>query len=406
MSTTNTGSSYALPSSGNGSANAIGSTATSQPLTGPLYVITPSGGFSTTRQFDTIQRLTETIISQYDVTGAVEVLMDVRLFNHKIGVMKDSSNINLVSNNTNYVNDAYVTDSLHVSAAEFVADLSANPANVVSVGILSALYSDFAQYVATYYGFASPHTNGQPTTTDVGFATLFSHENLFHPNDGVFDANAFLDLIDTSATDLSGGSYSGLSSSIAIAGITISDITRLLRNAVDANPFGNRNRVTGTTASDVYDRANYQVSDGFFADDLFFITDPVAGGNGLNITLKLAVTDEAFAVPLNNVGANFNTSNTTIAGNGANTSNAANLPAGDISGGLADSSYSRLDSSNVPVVNLSGGSTNINYGNTSTYIQSSSSATNLISRSVYVPLLIRLVNKNYMKYTSANIAVA
>ena len=402
MATTNSTSTYALPSSGLGAANSLGGIATGTPLSGPKYVITPSGGFSTTRQFETIQRLSETVISQYDVTGSVEVLLDVRLFNSKIGVMKDISNINLVSNNANYdnSNDVFYTDALVVSATEFISDLSGDVTNVVSVGTLSTLYSDFAQYVATYFGFASAGVSGQPNAAP-GFATLFSQENNFNPNGGVFNQAAFLNLIKTTqVTDASGASYSGLSGSITIGGIT-----QLLRNAVDANPFGNRNPSTGTTASDVYDRANYGVTDGFFANDLFFVTSATASGNGINITLKLAVSAEAFGLPLNNVGTGFNTSATTISNSNTNTSNATNLPAGDLSGAILDASYGTNTTSNVPVVNISGGTTNINASNTSTFIQSSSSSVSLIQRSVYAPLLIRLVDKNYMKYTSVNLRV-
>jgi len=64
--------------------------------TGPVYCIQAAGGFSTTQQFDTIKRLSETIIGRYDVTGSVEVLMDVRLFNNKIGIKKDSNNLTLI----------------------------------------------------------------------------------------------------------------------------------------------------------------------------------------------------------------------------------------------------------------------------------------------------------------------
>jgi len=65
---------------------------------GPVYVIQASGGFQTQQSFDTVHRLTEAVIFQYDVTNSVEVLFDVRTFNTLIGISKDLDNINVTSN--------------------------------------------------------------------------------------------------------------------------------------------------------------------------------------------------------------------------------------------------------------------------------------------------------------------
>jgi hypothetical protein len=73
---------------------------------------------------------------------------------------------------------------------------------------------------------------------------------------------------------------------------------------VTSNPFGNRDRVLGQTASDVLDRTNYGVSDGFFEGDVIYISGgplPPTGtaastgyyGNGtidgIVLTLKLII---------------------------------------------------------------------------------------------------------------------
>jgi hypothetical protein len=328
---------------------------------GAVYAIQAYGGYSVNQQFDTIHRLKETVIGKFDVTGSVEVLMDVRLFNYKIGIYKDAANLNV--KNAGGTPDFYTastdqlnTDSFTLSANEFVVDMSNNlgTGNIVSVGIFSTIYSDFAQYVSTYFGLPAVNTQ-----TEYGFATLFSGETGFNPNNGVFDAAAFAGLLyDGSGAnpaytgvDGSGASISTLAGSINIAGIT-----QLLRNAVDSNPFGNRNSTNGTTASDPYDRANYGVTDGFLADDLFFIPS-----NGFQITLNLAVDQEAYAVPLNNVGSAYDTTFQTT----------------------SDASFSSTRPVDQPIT---GGTNN------SISVSTSTSSSTLISRTISAPLLIRLAN--------------
>ena len=358
--------------------------------TGPVYCIQAYGGYSTTQSFDTIHRLTETVIGRYDVTGAVEVLMDVRLFNSKISIFKDSSNVNILNGSTSSyygdVSNMLLTDSFTITASEFVYDLSmnGNTSSIISVGLLSTIYSDFANYVATYFGMPNiPSAGANPN--EYGFATLFSNSPDFNPGNGIFDKAAFINLINAGVTsgsvtgsmgyDGSGANITPLSGSI-----TISGITALLRNAVDVNPFGNRNPTTGTTASDPYDRSNYGVTDGFFADDLFFIPS-----NGINITLTLTIDQEAFQSPLNNVGSGFLSGNTTS----ANAYSQA-LPAGpgyvaqDISA-VYDTSFTRTNQ----VSNIGGNSTN------TTFISNTSSTSTLIQRNVQAPLLIRLANLTY-----------
>jgi len=359
--------------------------------TGPVYCIQAYGGYSTTQSFDTIHRLTETVIGRYDVTGSVEVLMDVRLFNNKIGIQKDASNINVLNNTTSSyysdVSNMLNIDSISFTASEFVYDISTN-GNVnaiISVGVLSTIYSDFSNYVATYFGMPNLPATGATNPNEFGFATLFSNSPDFNPNGGVFDKAAFINLINA-GTVASNGGYSGGTMGYDGSGanitpldgtITISNITQLLRNAVDANPFNNRNPTTGNTASDPYDRSNYGVTDGFFANDLFFIPQ-----SGISITLTLAIDQEAFLVPMNNVGAGF-LSGSTVSSNAYS----SGLPAQDISG-TYDSSF---NSNNTTATN-----TAVNGPSTSTtFISNTSSSTTLIQRVVQAPLLIRLANLTY-----------
>ena len=362
--------------------------------TGPVYCIQAYGGYSTTQQFDTIHRLTETVIGRFDVTGSVEILMDVRLFNNKIGIAKDAQNINVLNGGTtsSYYSDVsnmLNIDSFSISASEFVYDLSANgnTNSIISVGVLSTIYSDFSNYVATYFGMPNLPSTGTVNPNEYGFATLFSNSPDFNPNGGVFDKAAFINLMNagrtttgtggvtgTMGTDGSGASITDLSGSITVAGIT-----QLLRNAVDANPFNNRNPTNGTTASDPYDRSNYGVTDGFLADDLFFIPS-----SGIKVTLTLAIDQEAFLVPGNNVGTGFLSGSTP----GANPYSMALPAAGGMTQDISatydlsfNSNYATID--NNPV----GGT-----ANNTTFISNTTSSTTLIQRVVQAPLLIRLAN--------------
>jgi hypothetical protein len=78
--------------------------------------------------------------------------------------------------------------------------------------------------------------------------------------------------------------------------ITISNINKLLRNAVDANVFGNRtpNVLTGG-AADPNNRSNYGVGDGFLDGDIIWVPA------GTTIKLSVGIDMESF-LPINNIG--------------------------------------------------------------------------------------------------------
>jgi hypothetical protein len=78
--------------------------------------------------------------------------------------------------------------------------------------------------------------------------------------------------------------------------ITISNINNLLRNAVDANVFGNRTPSTGTgTAEDPDYKSNYGVNDGFLDGDIIWVPA------GTSIKLSVGIDTESF-LPINNIG--------------------------------------------------------------------------------------------------------
>jgi len=258
--------------------------------TGAVYAFNATGGFTMEQGFNTIKLRDSSAVHQFDVTDALQVKFDVATFNAKLGITKvhvgDRKNAALaptcsLGSYFDVVNDNLKTDSITLTAAEFVSGMSAS--QVISVGNYSTLYSDFVNYVKTYFGY------------DGGFSSLFNAASEFDINGGVFDADAFMGLISGSAANGLGAYIKDLSGSI-----TISNISNLLRNVVDANIFGNRTPGTEAnstgTAIDPANNTCYGVADGFIAGDLVWVPA------GTTITLKLDIDLESFA-PLNNIGA-------------------------------------------------------------------------------------------------------
>jgi hypothetical protein len=256
--------------------------------TNKVYAFNATGGFTMEQGFDAIKLRDSSAVVQYDVTDALQVTFDVATFNAKLGITKKANATGLknaaldcaLGSYFDVVSDNLLTDSITLTAAEFVSGMSAS--QVVSVGNYDTLYSDFVAYVKTYFGY------------DGGFSSLFNAASEFDINGGVFDANAFMGLISGQAADGLGAYIKDLSGAI-----TISNISNLLRNVVDANIFGNRTPSTASTATGTaVDPANntcYGVADGFIANDLIWVPA------GTTVTLKLDIDIESFA-PLNNIG--------------------------------------------------------------------------------------------------------
>ena len=272
--------------------------ATGTQMTGALYAFTATGGFEMERQFADITRAEDASFIEYDMTDTVQILYDVRKFNELIGITKDKDN-EIVTAATS---DATITtnegttvpapfalsganDSITINASDFATQLIAqdgltgNP--VVSIGIYDGMYTQFETYVRTYFGYFG------------GFASLFNNSSNFDISTN-FDVSGMYDLLTTNGQqEASGAVISDLSGSIQIT-----NITELLRYAVDTNLFNNRGP-SGETYNDSdasfgVATGNFGIRDGFIADDLIFIRA------GTQITLKLDIAQEAY-LPINNL---------------------------------------------------------------------------------------------------------
>lgn len=314
--------------------------------TGSVYALGATGGFVMERGFDDIKLAASSEPLNVDVTNSVQVMMDVATFNAKLRLVKNSSNTAVVTSSFDEVNDYFTKidgselNEISISATEFKNGITKS-AQVISVGKYSTLYSSFQSYVATYFGF------------DGGFSSLFTAASEFAiDTDNHFDGASFKRLLSGEALDAAGSYISDLSGSI-----TISNITKLLKYAVNANTFGNRTPIADLAqnstgdAVDPNDKNNYGVEDGFIAGDLIWVP------SGTTVTLKLKIDSESFA-PLNNQGS----------------SNA--------------SSTAQSQSTSFTSTNFS---------------MNTSATTELITRTCTAPLLIKLVNASTITALAADV---
>jgi len=241
--------------------------------TGLAYVFDTSGGFTIDQAFPQINLNTYSPIAQYDVTEAIQIKFSVRTLNNKIGVIKDMSNDKVlevlyfdISNELIIDVNGNTTDSVTISALDFLQGVQVS--NIVSMGKMSTLYSDFNYTVMEYFG--APY----------GFSSVFANATDFNANNGVFDQVAFINLVN-------GITFDGITGSVIsdLSGyFTVNDLNKHLRFICGTNVFGNRPP-----------DGNYGIPNGFVAGDLIYIP------NGINITLSVAVEPEPYSPP-DNVG--------------------------------------------------------------------------------------------------------
>lgn len=245
-----------------------------EPLDGLYYALYGNGGFVSEQGLKDISMIPLSEITRYDMTDSVQIVFDVRTFNKKLGIIKDVSNINIVDTSFNMNTKKFPNDNIHISANDFIAGVT-SPLQVISVGKCRTLYSDFITYVNDYFGYAN------------GFSTLFNLSNIVDINSGVFDSQAFINIINGKTLNIDTGEYiNDLSGSI-----TISYINNILNYMIYDNPFNNRPNESNN--ENIYDTYLQQ---GFLEDDLIFI--PL----GLTITLNLKINNNN--INLNNLGYN------------------------------------------------------------------------------------------------------
>lgn len=237
---------------------------------GLFYAFEGLGGFDMEQGLQNITLIPIEQINKYDVTDSVQILYDVRLFNEKLGLYKDYQNINIISTSFDPLTLKFPYDSITITADEFVSNVDAN--EVLSVGKLQTLYSDFILYVNDYFGYSN------------GFSTLFNISSQIDINNGVFDSDAFIYIINGKTLDPNTGEYvNDLSGSVII-----NNINNLLNNVTYNDPFNNRGP-NGNNGN------GYDIQYGFIEGDLIFIP------TGVTVTLNVDVNNNN--ITLNSLGA-------------------------------------------------------------------------------------------------------
>jgi len=267
---------------------------------GLFYAFDASGGFHLAEGIAKVNLAAQSDLELFDLTNCVQVMMDVRLFNQKLGVMKDLSsntailNINDSTNwmypyttlNTSYSpkdqkffdNSGNQVDSVSINALEFATDIShGGVMSVLSVGVLATLYDDFDDYVKQYFGYAG------------GFASLFEAAGTFEIGEG-FNENKLFNLITDAShngtwTTVNGQPvFSNVSApkefeyNADISGsISINNIVKSLRFVVDSNIFGNRHpqgieSIVQNPAA-IYDVTVVDICSNEAVDNKFYIND-------------------------------------------------------------------------------------------------------------------------------------
>jgi hypothetical protein len=245
-------------------------------------------------------------LEEHDVTDSIQLKIDVRTLNAKLGILKDAYNIHVFETAYDAQTGSFPHD-VSLSTMDLLDDIQDDVSRVISVGSYQSLYADFMKYVHTYFGFHG------------GFASLYRQASQFDINGGIFDAASLLELLNNMGSmaaqpptttgengDENGDGDIGLTmipgttslSTIApLAGvIDVKNASQMILSAVDTNCFSNRDPVHGTTASDWKNAANYGLGDGFVDGDMIFIP------KGTSVTLTVNIEEEAYPENRNNIG--------------------------------------------------------------------------------------------------------
>jgi hypothetical protein len=229
---------------------------------GFYYAYEASGGFNIEQGVGATTMYPYNKINRYDVTNSLQVKYDVRIFNQKLGLIKDASNIGILNTTYNPELNNFPVDYVTLTAAEFSSEVREK--DIISVGFYSTLYMNFQILVNNYFGFPE------------GFNTLFTTTSQIDINGGIFDASAMVNIMHYSALNASGEYVNTMTGSI-----TIEHINALLRYVCQYNPFNNRTTQT--------------VADGFIENDLIYVP------SGTTITLVADIinsdTSDNYIIP-------------------------------------------------------------------------------------------------------------
>lgn len=115
---------------------------------GDNETFTGEGGFSVQQDGGTVALALP--LDTYNVTDSLQIKFSARRMNDKLGITKDEDNYEVLYSSYDDVNDEQPQDMVEIIADEILDYL--NTDNILSMGKLSTLYSDFNYTVMEYFG--------------------------------------------------------------------------------------------------------------------------------------------------------------------------------------------------------------------------------------------------------------
>jgi len=229
-------------------------------ITDDLIAIDATGGFTVDISLSDIEVIKQNPIREFDLTETLQLDFDVRIFNEKIGLIKDASNITVLDSSFNIVTETFPNTTVNITFEEFKNNLVSY--QITSLGKFETIYSDFKQYINHYFYYS----NLFPSLLKSGDATDISN--------GSIDNDKFIELLNGQYINSDGQTIDNFAGSI-----NIYDINTSLSYISTDDPFNNR-----VVTSDL----SYSMSDGFISGDLILVNP------GMNIELKLIVDQQSF----------------------------------------------------------------------------------------------------------------
>jgi hypothetical protein len=202
----------------------------------------------------------------HDVTQTLELLMDVRIMNLKLGIVKDASNILILNSLSDYYDSStftFLQNSITITPDDIITAI--NRGQLISTGALSICYTQFSNYVKSYYKF-DDNNHGISTIFDSNIKNIPHEELNAYELSQLFITGNIPNGNGAYIYDLSGQLY-------------IPNVSQTLRPIVTDNIFNNRVLYSS-------------VIEGFMEGDI--ICSP---SNGTTINFSIAMDQKAFAFP-------------------------------------------------------------------------------------------------------------
>lgn len=197
---------------------------------GIYYAIPAIGGFSIEQHFGTIPLITELETKELDLTLALQLKVNVRTFNEKIGLIKDASNNIILQTSFDTSDNLFPIQDISFNYQDLMPDITAD--NIISIGGFSTMYRDFKRNIINYYEHADN-------------VSLFNNSSRTILEGPDFTKQDFVNIF-TTVNSVGGYDISGE--------INLYRISNILDNLNNNDPFQNRTNKTyedGLIAGDI-----------------------------------------------------------------------------------------------------------------------------------------------------------